>query len=232
MSPPHENLGFSEREGFEPSSVLADLRRLCPAEPEGAGVAREIRADIESESLARIFDEKGAVWPEVAPPQGDELTGGEHFVYLDAPRGRVFKSTKAGKFGFGAGKELIHALPSEYLARLAWQNELFGDAIRVIGMAEHPNGLSVLIAQPFVWGERTPQDRIDEWFEALGWRKIPRKDGAFHHPHHDLLILDALPRNVLTRPDGTLFPFDVVIVRPDADLKWSLGLKSNEESSS
>lgn len=241
MSASYENTGFSRAVGFEPSAILADLLRLCSAEQESAGLAREIRADIESESLARIFDEKGAVWPEVSPPQSDELTGGEHFVYLDEPNGRVFKATKPGKFGFGAGKELIHekgrrkkppritvgltdATPTEYLARLAWQNELFGDCIRVIGMSEYPNGLSVLIVQPFIWGERTDQQRIDEWFASGGWQALPHKEGAFYHRCHDLLILDALPRNVLPRPDESIFPFDVVIVRPDEDLKWSLKL--------
>jgi hypothetical protein len=40
----------------------------------------------------------------------------------------------------------------------------------------------------------------------------------------DLLIMDALPRNVLTLEDGNLMPFDVVIVRPSQSLKSRLGL--------
>ena len=235
-----ENLSSSENEGFEPGEILADLRRLRAAEPESLGLAREVRADIESQSLATIFDGKGSLWSEATPQQGDELTGGEHLVYLDEAYGRVFKATKAGKFGFGVGRELIRskrhglppritaglvdATPVEYLARLAWQNEVFGDSIKVRGMTVYPNGPAILTTQPFVWGERTEQELIREWFEERGWQALPQKEGAFYHPALDLLVLDALPRNVLTRPDGSRFPFDVVIVRPDPDLKWSLHL--------
>jgi hypothetical protein len=237
---PNANRNDPENPGHDPGAILTELCRLCSAEPEGLGLAREIRADRESESLATLFDAKGALWTEAAPPQSDELTGGEHLVYLDESHARVFKATKPGKFGFSVGPELVRgrdrrttpritvglidATPAEYLARLAWQNELFGDRIRVHGMVVYPGGSAVLTTQPFVWGERTPQDLIDQWFQASDWLPLPRKEGAFYHPLRDLLILDALPRNVLTRPDSAVFPFDVVIVRPSPDLKWSLRL--------
>jgi hypothetical protein len=118
-----------ENPGYEPGAILAELRRLRSAEPASLGLAREIRADRESESLVALFDATGAVWTETAPQQSDELTGGEHLVYLDEAHGRVFKSTKQ-------------------------------------------------------------------------------------------------PRNVLTRPDGSIFSFDVVIIRPSSDLRWSLGLSA------
>jgi len=161
-------------------------------------------------------------------------------VELAEDAGLVFKSTKPGKFGFGIGTEmvrdrtrkkppritagLVDATPQEYLARLTWQNTLFGDSWLVLGAVKYPAGLAILTTQPFVRGERTEQAIIQEWFEARHWRFLKDKDGAFYHPDHDLLILDALPRNVLTRPDGSIFPFDVVIVQPNDDLKWSLGL--------
>lgn len=43
-------------------------------------------------------------------------------------------------------------------------------------------------------------------------------------PAKDLLIMDALPRNVLTLKNGDVMPFDVVIVQPSANLKSRLGL--------
>lgn len=144
------NRNDPENPGHDPGAALAELCRLCSAEPESLGLAREIRTDRESESLAVLLDAKGALWTETAPPPSDELTGGEHFVYLDETHARVFKSTKPGKFGFSVGPELVRGR-----------------------------------------GRRTP----------------PR-----------------IPRNVLTRPDGAVFAFDVVIVRPSADLKWSLRL--------
>jgi hypothetical protein len=242
----NENCNDQRNEGFEPGFILAHLRRLRSAEPESIGFAREIRADREAQSLAAWFDERGLLSVGNIPPQTDPLTGGEHFVEVREAAGLVFKATKPGKFGFGAGKEMIlsksrgkppritveltDATPDEYLARLAWQNELFGDAIRVLGMAKYPNGVSILPVQPFVWGERTEQNLIDEWFQSKGWRTLPEKEGSFYSADHDLLILDAFPRNVLTQPDGTIFPFDVVIVRPDEDIKWSLKLNPTDSS--
>lgn len=118
----------------------------------------------------------------------------------------------------------MDASPDEYLFRLAKQNELFADSIRVVGVARYPQGLSVLTTQPFYKGTRTDQKVIDAWFDRLGWISLPAKDGAYYHTEKDLLIMDALPRNVLTQEDGSLMPFDVVIVRPSKSLKSSLGL--------
>jgi hypothetical protein len=176
----------------------------------------------------------------VRPPVTDELTGGEHIVTLSEDQRLVFKSTLPGKFGYGADVEmivprgrwsrpritagLVDATPEEYLFRLQQQNELFGDDIRVIGAVKYPQGLSALTTQPFYVGVRTEQSRIDAWFTAKGWKPVDGKDGAFYETSKDLLIMDALPRNVLTFPDGTVMPFDVVVVRPTDDLKSKLGL--------
>ena len=119
---------------------------------------------------------------------------------------------------------LVDATADEYLFRLAKQNELFGDDVRVIGAVRYPQGISVMTAQPFYKGNRTDQVKIDEWFESLGWKKLSQKDGAYYNQEKDLLIMDALPRNVLTLEDGKLMPFDVVIVRPSESLKSRLGL--------
>ncbi|MEI6674977.1 MAG: hypothetical protein WCO57_07355 [Verrucomicrobiota bacterium] len=227
-------------EGFQPADVLAGLCEIRSAEPESSGFAREIRADRETQSLIRWADAKGALWTEERPPKADELTGGEHFVTLGFDGRHVFKSTKPGKFGFAADLEMIRPLgwkakpritaglvdgtPTEYLKRLGWQNELFGDGIRVIGVTRYPQGISVLTTQPFYDGKRTDQADINAWFEGLGWRRLPAKDGAFYNVAKDLLVMDALPRNVLTLELGKVMPFDVVIVMPDEMLKSKLDL--------
>jgi hypothetical protein len=227
-------------EGFFPAEVLSGLREVRPAEPESAGLAREIRSDREAESLAAWADARGALWIKAAPPVTDELTGGEHLVEIDERGLIVFKTTHPGKFGFGVDVELIRpngwkakpritagladATPREYLFRLQQQNELFRDDIRVMGVAKFPQGFSVITIQPFYEGTRTDQNRIDDWFAARGWKPVAGKDGAFYEAGEDLLIMDALPRNVLTFPDGTVMPFDVVVVRPTEDLKSKLGL--------
>lgn len=225
-------------QGFDPQAVLSELRRIRGAEPEGAGLAREIRTDREAESLVEWADERGVLARRSQPPPEDDLTGGEHLVELNEAEGLVFKATKAGKFGFGVDREMIRpkkrreppritvgltdATPDEYLTRLYLQNEEFGDEIQVLGVAKYPQGVSVLTAQPFYRGERTEQPVIDAWFSARGWTPVSGKEGGFYHPGKDLLILDALPRNVLTLEDGELMPFDVVIVRPTEEVRNSL----------
>lgn len=227
-------------QGYDPSDVLAGIREICAAEPESAGLAREIRSDREAESLARWADDRSAIRSKTSPPHKDELTGGEHLVTLNPLGGIVFKSTHPGKFGFGVDLELIRpkgwkakpritaglvdATPTEYLNRLAWQNEIFQDGIRVLGVVRYPQGLSVLTTQPFYEGRRTEQSVIDAWFVEQGWDKLPTKDGGFYNPARDLLIMDAFPRNVLTLTDGDIFPFDVVIVQPSDNLKARLDL--------
>ena len=119
---------------------------------------------------------------------------------------------------------LVDATPDEYLFRLQKQNELFCDDIRVMGIVRYPQNISVLTTQPFYEGDRTDQPIIDAWFSGRGWRRIEAKDGAFYSPERDLLIMDALPRNVLTLINGSLMPFDVVVIQPSEFLKSRLGL--------
>jgi hypothetical protein len=227
-------------EGFQPAEVLSGLREICPTEPQGAGLAREIRTDREIESITAWTDARGLLSTRSRPPQTDELTGGEHFVEIHEETGLVFKSTRPGKFGFGVDVELVHprgwksrpritaglvdATPEEYLFRLIQQNELFGDEVRVMGAVRYPQGVSILTSQPFYPGNRTEQAVIDSWFESRGWIKIQDKAGAYYAAGRDLLIMDALPRNVLTLENGEIMPFDVVIVRPSESLKSKLGL--------
>lgn len=181
--------------GFQPAEVLSGLCEICATESAGIGLAREIRSDREAESLAAWADARGALWVKATPPVTDELTGGEHLVEIDEQEWIVFKTTHPGKFGFGVDVEMIHpkgreaqpritagladATPKEYLFRLQQQNELFGDDIRVRGVAKFPQGLSVITTQPFYEGTRTDQSRINDWFAALGWSSVAGKKVLF-----------------------------------------------------
>ena len=168
MLPLSKDAKDSPNQGFHPAEVLSGVRGIRPTEPESARLAREIRADREAQSLASWADERGALWAKSSPPRTDELTGGEHLVEIDEAAGLVFKSTHPGKFGFAADVEmvrpkgwkakpritagLVDASPNEYLFRLAKQNELFGDDVRVVGLVRYPQGVSVLTTQPFYKG--------------------------------------------------------------------------------
>jgi len=225
--------------GFDPATVLSEVRGIRSAEPEGSWITREARSEKEAESLVSWADGKGALWTETKVPESDELTGGEHIVELDERSDRVFKSTLPGKFGFAIDLEMIspkgrnsrpritaglcQATPDEYLQRLAWQNELFNDRERVVGVVKYPQGISVLSLQPFYKGEKTAQSAIDEWFKSKGWMVLP-KEGAYDNRKRDLMIMDAIPRNVLTLENGDIMPFDVVIVKPSQAVKNKFGL--------
>ncbi len=235
MVPVLPNENAIQNRGFEPAEVLSGIRELRATEPEGSWITPQARSEREAQSLAGWTDERGILSDRIIPPKADDLTGGEHFVTIDEDSGLVFKSTLPGKFGFAVDLEMIHpsgwkaqskitaglsdATPDEYLLRMGWQNELFKDRVRVIGAVRYPQGLSVLSTQPFYAGEKTAQPIIDAWFEARGWQRLTSRDGAFYNKELDLMIMDALPRNVLTLESGELMPFDVVIVKPDEILK-------------
>lgn len=238
--PPLPDVNDRLTQGFQPAEVLSGIRSIRPTEPESSGYPREIRSRGEAESLITWSHARGILATRGCPPQADELTGGEHLVEINEDAGVVFKSTHPGKFGFSADVEMVHprgrnarphisvglvdASPDEYLFRLAQQNSLFGDDIRVVGAVRYPQGVSVLTSQPFYLGTRTEQSDIDTWFEARGWKRLAIRDGAYHSAEKGLLIMDALPRNVLTLEGGMVIPFDVVIVQPSQSMKLKLGL--------
>lgn len=235
----HENEP-PQPQGFQPDAIAGHLRRLRDAEPESVGLASEIRTRRETQSLVAWADERGVLTHRDIPQKTDDLTGGEHLVEFDEDSGLVFKATHAGRFGFAADREMIrpknrrekpritvglsNATPLEYLERLNWQNELFGDSNRVMGVAKYPQGVSVLTSQPFYKGDRTPQSSIDAWFAARGWKPVKNKEGAFYDEQRGILVMDALPRNVLTLDSGEIMPFDVVVIKPSDDVLQSLKL--------
>lgn len=218
--------------------MFAGLRGICAAKPSSAWLAREIRSRREAEPLVILADAGGYLWRKTLHPGPDTLTGGEHLVEIDTREGLVFKITHPGKFGFGVDLEmtdppgwnqrpsvtasLVDGTPIDYLLRIGWQNEHFGDDIRVLGVAQFPQGVSILTTQPFYRGERTEQALIDSFFEERGWKMMSWKPGAYFHAELDLLALDALPRNVLTLQGDELMPFDVVMVKPEEMLKSKL----------
>ncbi len=189
MIPPLPDERNLPPQGFQPAEVLAGIRAFRATESSGVGFAREIRSDREAESLARWADAKGVLTTESRAPQPDELTGGEHFVTLDDSNGIVEKATHPGKFGLAADLEMIHprgsrskpritaglvdATPEEYLMRMNWQNEIFGDDVQIMGAVKYPQGLSVLTTQPFYNGRRTEQPDIDAWFISAGGANCP-----------------------------------------------------------
>lgn len=71
-------------------------------------------------------------------------SGAEHEVFFDAANNAAVKLTRAGSCGHSLIEEGRSALPSEYLFRLYYQNELFGDCIRLLGFLAGDSSLRAL----------------------------------------------------------------------------------------
>lgn len=69
--------------------------------------------------------------------------GAEHRVYKSESENVAIKATLPNKFGYSTLREGHWASPLEYLKRLAWQNLIFGDEIRLIGVAYDDDQMEV-----------------------------------------------------------------------------------------
>ena len=76
--------------------------------------------------------------------------GAEHRVYKDGTEGCAIKSTHPNKLGYSTYDEGRWATPSEYLTRLGWQNLLFGDDLRIVGVAYEDGQMEVVTSQPWI----------------------------------------------------------------------------------
>lgn len=150
--------------------------------------------------------------------------GAEHVVYHDSTRGVAVKATHTNRFGHSAFGEGVAAAPLEYLERLTLQNELFGDDLRVEGVAHDEGQIELVTTQPWIIaGSERPlptQGEIDAYFFALGFRHVELTADVPLYFHSDLgmLVADAHDRNILRNESGVLIPIDLVIGRPGPDL--------------
>ena len=150
--------------------------------------------------------------------------GAEHVVYHDPQRGLAVKATHANRFGHSTLGEGVPATPVEYLQRLAWQNQIFGDDIRIEGIASDESQIEVVTTQPWITSHfqfPTPTlDEIDAYFRTYSFVKVCLTPDVplYFHPQGGLLIADAHERNILRTETGVLAPIDVVIGHPGADL--------------
>ncbi|MEO6787520.1 MAG: hypothetical protein ABI318_15425 [Chthoniobacteraceae bacterium] len=150
--------------------------------------------------------------------------GAEHVVFHDPERGVAVKATHVNRFGHSVIAEGAAATPLEYLERLSWQNELFGDDIRIEGVAFDESQLEIVTTQPWIVASASQpsptQAEIDAYFFDLGFRKAELVSDVplYFHPELGMLVADAHDRNILRNESGVLVPIDLVIGRPGADL--------------
>lgn len=165
----------------------------------------------------------GAVLP-LDFPAPERQGGREHDVTLHEPTGRWIKYTKPASSGYTVswgsdGVPYLHnALPLDYLQRLIWQNEVFGDDIHLIGLWQaQPHQWRIVTSQPGLQGTRATLDELSTAFSAAGfillsWRGIGY-EGSLALRIEGFDVWDVHPANVLLSPEGLPLPIDVIITR-------------------
>lgn len=176
--------------------------------------------------LIRWAGASGKILPLIFP--GPEREGGrEHDVSLDEATGRWIKFTKPAASGYTVswqddGTPYLHnALPLEYLQRLLWHNEVFGDDIRLLGLWQpQPHQWRIVTSQPGLQGTRAALEELAAAFAGVGFLPLSWRGIGYEHSlsfrFEGFDIWDVHPANVLLSPEGLPLPIDVIITRtPD-----------------
>ena len=148
----------------------------------------------------------------------DDTGGGEHTVRLHSHRGRVVKSTLPNRhrgYGIALGSYSQGATPAEYLDRLALQNEIFNDDIRLERVVVRNGNPIIVTSQPAIKGDLPTQDALDEMMLQKGFEHLAA--GAYYDSGRGLLVFDLFPKNARQAKDGVIYPFDPVVQRITPD---------------
>lgn len=232
---PHETANLPDRPEGDAEGALESAARLLRASPRPAGTAqardREIlRGRQERDLLAWAREGRGLIDPFTYLSRIEDR-GEEHRVWLDLASQRYFKATHPGRFGFAVvalpdgSLELTGATPLEYLERLLLQNSLFGDHLRLEGVASE-NGKTVLLtSQPNIADEAVSDSEMSAfmaklWFAPLRGLSLGRPGAlAFYRDLDEVAAFDAHPGNFVKDGNGVVLPIDLILLRADAALQ-------------
>ena len=228
MLPPYETQQLLQAGS---AGALADAaaflcRSLCPdglADGQGGEHASPER---QWTALLEWAGSHGKILP-LSFPAPERQGGREHDVTLDESSGRWVKYTKPSASGYTVswndrGEPFMHnAPPLDYLQRLLWQNEIFGDHIHLVGLWQaQPHQWRIVTTQPGLQGGRVTLEQLAEAFVAAGFTLLPWRglgyEGSLSLRCEGFDIWDAHPANVLLSPEGLPLPIDVIITRTPA----------------
>ena len=150
------------------------------------------------------------------------VTASEHSVWFIEPN-RWFKVTNPpNTFGIAWGRDGT-ATPTEYLTRIALQNEHFADDIRLECLLNCGQKMRILTSQRHVEGRASTYEEIQWWFANLGFVRIVYGTSiAWYSMKANLLIADAHEANVIFTSEGKCVPIDLNITKPSGDLReWA-----------
>jgi hypothetical protein len=236
---PHETGGISNESRGDAQSALESAARYLRGSPRPARTdaarEREILRGRQVRDLFAWAEENSGVIV-----SGDYLpfiedAGQEHRVWLDALKQRYFKVTHPGRFGFsiivsGAGEmpELVGATPLEYLQRLLLQNSLFGDDVRLVGVAHETQWTTIMTSQPNITGDEVSKQEIENFMRRLCFKPLRGlslgNPGslAFYRDLDEVAVFDAHPANFVKDSTGVILPIDLILLHADTALQKSL----------
>ena len=225
MLPPHETQRLLQAGA---AGALADatafLRRCLRADGPADGEDRDF--SLPERQWAALLEWAGSCG-KILPldfPAPEREGGREHDGTIDETSGHWIKYTKPSASGYTVswqedGKPFLHnAPPLDYLQRLLWQNEIFGDDIRLVGLWQaQPHQWRIVTTQPGLQGGRVTLDELATAFVVAGFTLLPWRglgyEGSLSLRCEGFDIWDAHPANVLLSPEGLPLPIDVIITR-------------------
>ena len=228
---PHEIANLPDGPEGDAEGSLESAARVLRASPRPAGTAqardREIlRGRQERDLLAWAREGRGLIDPAAYLPRIEDR-GEEHRVWLDTASQRYFKATHPGRFGFSVvalpdgSLELTGATPLEYFERLLLQNSLFGDRIRLEGIAVEGGQTVVVSSQPNIEGDAVSDADMNAfmtklWFTPLRGLSLGRPGAlAFYRDLDEVAAFDAHAGNFVKDGNGVVLPIDLVLLRAD-----------------
>lgn len=217
-----------------------ESRRTAPDSPKSAarfvrGSASSIRASsqgisqyrAEYLSLIEWARNHGCLIPFTHIERFDFVgEGAEHRVYKDNKDEKLaIKATLPNKFGYSTTAEGQWATPIEYLKRLAWQNRIFGDDIRIVGVAYEDDQMEVVTSQPWISAhEIRPnpfKEEIDVYMGEFSFisTSFDLDTPMYYSPAWKLIAADAHDRNIIRDCNEMLSAIDLVIGPPSPNMR-------------
>jgi exodeoxyribonuclease-5 len=130
------------------------------------------------------------------------LHGTESVVWKDSANNRVIKSIVLNHY----------ATPQKLLERILVHNTSFpSTAIKLEGIGTSPNGISIIVSQPFIDDSGTipTYEEIEKYMtETLGFQHNKGTSPNAEYTKDGYLISDVRPENVIKQSDGSLAVID------------------------
>jgi hypothetical protein len=231
---------LSDQPGRDAQSALESAaRHLAATPPPGGGTplrSREVFRRRQERDLLAWAQENGRLIHSAEYLSALRPGGEEHRIATPGDRHRYWKATHPGRCGFtvvcgeetGGEPELTNALPLEYLDRLLLQNQVFGDDLRLEGVATENGELVLISSQPVVLGSAVTAEEICAFMTKLWFAPLPDvslgRPGAlaFYRDLDEVAAFDAHPGNFVKDDSGIILPIDLILVRADARLQQAL----------